>query len=392
MIDQFKNMMIGIFVLAAFAIIVFMMLFLHPNLSDEGKTLRVRFADIDKISTGTRVTFAGKPVGEVIEIREIGHGERIEYNGIIYIYELELAIDSQVEVYMTDMIIARTSGLLGEKSVAINPQVIKKDEERILVTDQIIYATETGSVESTLKEFQELSDKIEVALNSVIDALEVMHKSQMWDHLSDAVKQIDDIAIALNESKLWLGANKVINNIDSITSSINDPEKLGKIVDNVSKLSSSGVNVLAQIEQGHGTLGRMIVTDEFYLSTASLLSKAEVILNDINHYGILFHQDKGWQRLRARRLNLLQTLRTPQEFRNYFNDEIDSIATSLERVSMVIEEVECLPCRSLWQDPCYIKVYSELLRRVATLEEYLQMYNQQVVDTQVQKTEFTYYQ
>lgn len=392
MVSQFKNMMIGIFVIAAFAIIVFMMLFLHPNISDEGKTLRVRFSDIDKISTGTRVTFAGKPVGEVVSVHEIGHGERVEYNGIIYIYELVLGVDSSVDVYLTDMLIARTSGLLGEKSVAIVPQVIKKGEQRILVTDQTLYANETGSVESTLKEFSELSDKIEITLNGFIEAFDVMHKNQLWDHLSDAVKQVDSIATALNESKMWEGANRIINNVESITASLNDPDKLRKIVDDVSKMSTSGTNILAHIEQGNGTIGKLIVTDEFYLSTASLLSKAEVILNDINHYGILFQQDKGWQRLRARRLNLLQTLRTPQEFRNYFNDEIDSIATSLERVSMVIEEVEALPCQSLWQNPYYVKVYAELLRRVATLEEYLQMYNQQVVDTQVQRTEFIYYQ
>lgn len=391
MVDQFKNMMIGIFVVAAFAIIVFMMLFLHPNFSDEGKTLRVRFADIDKITAGTRVTFAGKPVGEVVSIHEIENGERIEHNGIIYIYELKLAIDTLVDVYMTDIIAARTSGLLGEKSVAITPQIVNKDQPRMLVGDQILYATETGSVESTLRDFQKLSGKIELALNRVIEALNVLHKGHMWDHLNNAVKQINAIAGELNESKIWLSASKVINNMDSITTAINEPSKLHTIVENASALSTSGVNILSRIEQGQGTLGRIIATDEFYLSTASLFSKAEVILNDINHYGLLFHQDKGWQRLRARRLNLLHTLSTPQEFRNYFNDEIDSISTALERVSMVIEEIECLPCHTLWEDPCYTKVYAELLRRVATLEEYLQMYNTQVVDCKVQKSEFTYY-
>ena len=54
----------------------------------------------------------------------------------------------------------------------------------------------------------------------------------------------------------------------------------------------------------------------------------------------------------------------------------------------MIEEVEALPCHSLWQDPGYIKVYAELLRRVAMLEEYLQMYNQQVVEYPVEATEF----
>ena len=98
--DQFKNIMIGIFVFAALAIVIFIMLFLHPNIGNEGKTLRVRFSDIDKITTGTRVTFAGKPVGEVLKIEEIDAGERIDHNGVIYVYELLLAIDTGVEVYL----------------------------------------------------------------------------------------------------------------------------------------------------------------------------------------------------------------------------------------------------------------------------------------------------
>ena len=47
MIDQTKNMMIGLFVIAACAIITFIILFLHPSVGDEGRVLRVRFANVD---------------------------------------------------------------------------------------------------------------------------------------------------------------------------------------------------------------------------------------------------------------------------------------------------------------------------------------------------------
>jgi phospholipid/cholesterol/gamma-HCH transport system substrate-binding protein len=61
--DQAKNILIGIFVIVACAIIVFVLMFLHPSVGDESRLLRVRFANIDKITLGTRVNFAGKPVG-----------------------------------------------------------------------------------------------------------------------------------------------------------------------------------------------------------------------------------------------------------------------------------------------------------------------------------------
>ena len=112
-------------------------------------------------------------------------------------------------------------------------------------------------------------------------------------------------------------------------------------------------------------------------------------MNDINHYGLLFHLDKNWQRLRARRLNLLCKLRSPQEFRNYFNDEIDQISTSLSRVSMVLENQGCVQMAPrLVQDYQFSKVFAELLRRVKQVEEELKLYNIQLVDEVAEITEF----
>ncbi len=61
--EQQKNMLIGIFVLAACATIISIVLFLRPTVGDGKKTLYVRFSNINKITVGTRVTYAGKPVG-----------------------------------------------------------------------------------------------------------------------------------------------------------------------------------------------------------------------------------------------------------------------------------------------------------------------------------------
>lgn len=372
--DQVKNMMIGIFVIAAFAIIIFIMLFLHPNIGNEGKKLRVRFADIDKISEGTRVTYGGKPVGEVVSIDEIvKKGEdRLEHNGFIYVYELTLAIDSGVNVYLTDEITSRTSGLLGEKSVSIMPIPVKNKEKLILVTDQILYATESGTVESTLKEFKELTDKVDIALNNINDALKKLRDAQFWENISKTAKNASDITDSLNKPK---ELEEIVSNILDFSKSINE-------------MTKSTNEIIANVQKGEGTIGKLLVKDDMYVQLSSLLSKAETTLNDVNHYGILFHLDKGWQRLRSRRLNLMQTLRTPQEFRNYFNDEIDSISTSLSRVSMVLEKTdeEC-PTMELWQNPEYVKVYGELIRRVAELDEYIRMYNQQVMESKTKVTE-----
>lgn len=361
--DQAKNMLIGIFVIAACAIIIFLLMFLHPSVGDEGRILRVRFADIDKISVGTRVTFAGKPVGEVIEIRELPDVDvqRKIINGYVYVYELTLRVDTGVNVFNTDEVASRTSGLLGEKSVAITPGAPKSGETLYLVNEEIIYATETGSVEDALKELETLAIKIGATIDSVNLALDSMQKNNFWDNLGATAANVRNISQALNSPEKW---SETLTNIHGFSEKIN---------------------------KGEGTIGKLFAKDEMYLRLTSLLSKGETTMNDINHYGILFHLDKHWQRLRARRLNLLQKLSSPQEFRNYFNDEIDQIQTSLSRVSMVLESQGNQPpycCSNLLTSSEYTKVFAELMRRVSALEEEVRLYNEQIVDTAVKETEF----
>lgn len=363
--DQMKNLLIGIFTAAALLIVIFMILFLHPYAGDQGLTLRVRFTDIDKVNAGTRVLLAGKPVGEVktVKLLDEVNKARIERNGDVYVYELELAVDSGLKVYNTDRISLRTSGLLGEKSVSIDPEPARSGEKLRVVNDEILYAEGVGSVEDTFKDFKAIADKFDFVLDLVSDALKELRDRHTWENVSNTVENFSDLSTKLNDS--WTDVHDSLRNI--------------------ADTSENAKQISEKMNTGEGTLGKLIATDDLYLRTNSLMGKGETILDDINHYGLLFSSDKGWQRLRARRMNMLEKLRTPQEFRNYFNDEINQISTSLSRVGMVLERTE--NNENLMNDNEYKKVFTELLRRVDMLEEALRMYNIQAVDKETQKTE-----
>lgn len=395
MADQVKNLMIGLFVTAAAGIVIFILMFLHPRIGDEGKIIHVRFTDIDKVTIGTRVTYAGKPVGEVIGIDEIEEGRngKTDSGSHVYIYDLTLRVDSKVKVFNTDEISLRTSGLLGEKNVDITPIAPEKGQVLLEIDGQVIYAQQTGTVEETFKEFKEAADKLEAALDAATDILNRIRENKLVEKVTTIVENVESITAALNKpdelaetilnvqqfskslNSSWVGVDKFIKDIDDAALSI-------------TATMGHGQGIFNKITTGEGTLGKFLVTDDVYLRTSSIMSKMETILDDINHYGLLFQSDKGWQRLRARRLNLLQQLSTPQEFRNYFNDEINQISTSLSRVYMVLNEVENDPCcGDLMQDREFTKVFAELMRRVTMLEEEVRMYNTQIVETQVRSTE-----
>jgi phospholipid/cholesterol/gamma-HCH transport system substrate-binding protein len=88
-----KNILIGLFVTGAIAIMISLVLFLKPTVGDGKKILCVRFTNIAGITVGTRVSFAGKPVGEVISIKELPNArDHADEMGRIYMYELVLKL------------------------------------------------------------------------------------------------------------------------------------------------------------------------------------------------------------------------------------------------------------------------------------------------------------
>lgn len=392
MADPFKNFMIGLFVIISGVIIVFILMFLHPTIGDERKTLLVRFTDIDKVTPGTRVTYAGKPVGEVVDIKEVEYGRNgpTDSQGHVYLYELKLHVDSGVRVYNTDQVSLRTSGLLGEKSVEITPIAPKPGEKLVIIDDKVLYAIESGSVEETFRQFKTVAGKIDVALDSLTKILDKIRSTEIVENVASTIENVKSITAALNIPQ---DISETVQNIHTLsTKAVQSWDSVDKTIHDIDQAALGATTLVNdmdhRITNGEGTLGKLLNDDALYLRTNSIMSKLETTMDDINHYGLMFHSDKGWQRLRARRLNLLQKLRTPQEFRNYFNDEVNQISTSLTRVYMVLNELEQDPyCANMGQDRDFMKVFAELMRRVTMLEEEVRMYNTQLVETQVHETE-----
>lgn len=401
-----KNILIGIFVLLAFCVIVFILLFLHPSVGDNGRILHVRFTDIDKINVGTRVTFAGLPVGEVISIKEIPEARtsRSEHNGEIYIYELTLEVDSSVKVYNTDMIYIRTSGLLGERNIEIDPQPLHLNEKLELIDNTIIYAEPSASVESTLKQFGTLSNKIEVVLDNFNGALQDIKKNEIIPKLGQATSNIVDITNALNQPekwhrtidnivtlaedarKSWTTVDKTIHNFQTFSVNLNKTgETADKAFNNFNTASEEFKNMMLYARSGKGNIGQFFMNDDIYLRFKSILNKGSTLVDDMKQYGLLFQHSKGWQRANARRMNLANRLSSPDRFANYFDDGVDQISTSLSNVCVVLNENGTNP-GELMENPDFKQKLAELMKKVETLEEALKMYNEQMITLKEQNT------
>lgn len=394
MLSQTKNMLIGLFVVVACGLIVGIILFIEPSIGDGKQVLNIRFSNVNGITVGTRVTFAGKPIGEIVAINTIpnARNQPSDELGQIYYYQLVAHIDSHIKVYTTDEITVQTSGLLGEKSIAIIPKPVPKGMHPKLATSNTpLYANSVDPIESAFHQLSELSEKVEDAVDSIVSWIDANGPAlgEAVRSFDRAMKEFGDTMATVNDEDLitttktaiesFTNTNLSIQNVICQLEEDNVFKNIGQTIDNFKGASASMEHILQNVEDGKGTLGKLLSDDDFYLKIMSVLSKVDVAMNDINHYGILFNLNKEWQRTRQKRATLLNALKTPNQFKDYFESEVDSINTSMARIAILIEKAEQTPEKQrILKSDLFKKDFAELLRRVNELLDNLKLYNQEL--------------
>lgn len=363
MTGSMKNLLVGIFILAAIATLVAIIMFLKPTVGDGKQTLYVRFSDIGALNVGTRVSFGGRPVGEVVAMEEIPEARKQPSDslGRVYFYQLTLHVDSSVNVYNTDEISIQRSGLMGERSISITPKTPPQGVTPRLVGEQPIYADSVDTLQNALLDFSDLSATMEDTFRKVRD----------WIH-----NYGDDVAVAIQETGGAFGSAQIA--LDQMQEA-DAFRNAGAVVESLKSASNSFDTVCSNLACGKGTAGKLIDGDDLYLQLNAVMTKANTLMNDLNHYGILFHLNKQWQRTRLKKISELNALSTPQNFQTYFQNEVDDINASMSRISMLINKAEGNPNRStILSNPQFKRDFAELLRKADELSDNLRLYNQQL--------------
>lgn len=301
--EKFKLFWLGIFVLVGIVITSWLLLFLKPTAGDGKLLLTARFSNIDKVSIGTRVTFAGKPVGEVKEIREITNsrnGSSDEY-GNLFIYELILRVDSSVQVFTYDEINFATSGLLGEKSIAIIPKSAPfgapPPQE---VTHDVLYARSIDKLEATLHQVADVAKGLENTMEGINQFLTVNADdfSSALKAFSNAAQEANTFLASANKTDF---VGKTTKAIESATTTFSKANVLFE--DAIKKdLLGSFHGITSQLNSGEGTLGRLLYNEGFYIQLTDVMCRLNRLVEDINNFGLLFQYDRGWQRLHRERM------------------------------------------------------------------------------------------
>lgn len=304
MSDGFKAFWLGLFVIGAIVLVSWLVLFLEPSIGDGKVTLKVLFSNIDKVIEGTHVTYGGKPVGEVVKIVEIPNPRDAEADqfGNLYLYELTLKVDSSVQVYTYDEILFSTSGLLGEKSVAILPKAPPFGAPPAEnVSNQTLYARSTDQLASTLNQLSNLAERFQDTLGNVNTFINA-NKAELHSTLTSFGHASEELKNFLERANEMDVAGKASLASDSLIAAMTKADNFFKVARDSRLIERVGTSfdrlhdLTLQFSNETGSIGRLLNSDSTFVQITTVLCQLQSILYDIKKYGILYQFDRKWQR------------------------------------------------------------------------------------------------
>ncbi len=311
MSERTKLFWLGVFIILTLCVLGWLLLLLRPSYGDAGKEIRVRFANVEGISPGTQVVFAGKPVGEVVKIIPVpdARNEPPAPDGDLYFYELILRVDSSVDIYSYDKISYATTGLLGEKSISIIPRAAPPGSPPAQnITDTTIYAYSTDRLQETLSELLEIGREIESAIGELGDfvqenkeeltaTIQSLHATS--DEFGWLLHKTNEIELVCTLQETAFQATQTLNTANQLFHQILDKNLIATLSHSLNDLSQ----ITGNINAGQGSLGQLLQSDCLYYQLTTTLSRLDTLICDISNYCLLFQYNRKWQRLRACRIS-----------------------------------------------------------------------------------------
>jgi phospholipid/cholesterol/gamma-HCH transport system substrate-binding protein len=303
--EGMKAFWLGLFIIGAVVLTGWLVLFLKPSLGNGEEKLVVRFSNIDKISEGTRVTFGGKPVGEVVRIREIPNLREAPADslGNLYIYELTLKVDSSVKIYSYDEIIFATSGLLGERSISIIPRATAQGASPAHeITHDILYARSTDKLEESINKLTHVADRFQDTLQYINCFIET-NQQDFNDTLKSLIYTTREMRGLIADANAAHLIERLITVSECLVCTLSQAdlffsaatqyriiERLGSSFDSIHRIADL-------FSCGEGTIARLVNSDCLYVQVMGVLCHLQTVLHDIQNYGILYQFDRKWQKL-----------------------------------------------------------------------------------------------
>lgn len=284
-----KEVKTAILVLTGIALLIFGINYLRgENILGSSRVYYAEYDNVEGLVNSTPVTINGLNVGKVMDItfKEDGSGKLIVK--LLVENDYQFSKNSTAELY--------EAGLIGGKAVAIIPAF---DNAEIAKDGGFLQGSvKAGLSELVNQKLSPLQDKIEGAMGSadrllinLNDVLDEKTKSNLKNSIAALTTTIESFKGTSNSLNRLMKNNEekieaILTNAETATSDLTkmtgslSKSDLGQTVKNLELTLKNFDAILTNLENGEGTMGKLLTDDDLYDNLEGATKELESLLND----------------------------------------------------------------------------------------------------------------
>ena len=285
-----------IFVLCGVAFVAGLLYIQDISIKKSKYTFTVMFENVQGLHVGDQVDMLGKKIGTVTKTRFMAQKIAVEL-AIDNSFSFSIPIDSKIEV--------KSEGIIGSKFISITPGFNRKDYilpgtiveglrefDLTEITPDIVPMTQDLSAFARqLKAIlgKEEGDKIRLTIKNIESftaQLDSLISAKDINNFQTTMKNMRDVTAELKE-----GINKEIDKLDQMLNSFKAvTDKSDELSTTISELRKSSESfssatqkldmLLTKMENGEGTLGKLMNNDTLHENMNSLLNEVKILVQD----------------------------------------------------------------------------------------------------------------
>ncbi len=323
----FCEMRVGLFVIIAIAVLIFLILQASGDISFARKIrLKAQFLTAEGLRPGGEVRLAGVRIGKVDEVRLLPPTDNPNNPKV----EAVLALDSKIDgKAVTDLVRTDSKAQLATPSM--------------LGSDRIINITPGTSLGNPVQEGQTLPTTTEGGMAQLTES-----GNELVGQLNELSTQVTDITRKINEGQGTLG--RFVNDeafYDNLNVTIRETQGImrqlrsgdgsaGKLINdpalynNLNGVSAQLQGIAADLRQGRGTAGKLLTDETLYNEARSTIARLDTSVDQINGIVTDIRQGRG----------TAGKLLTDEDLYNDARSAIARFNTSAERIDNLITGVQ----------------------------------------------------
>jgi len=285
-----KELKTGIIAISIIALVIWGYNFLkNQKLYDTSRTLYAEYNNVQGLSISSPITMNGLIVGKVKEISFHPSKEGVLVVTMNFSNPIEFSTNSVAEIYSPDFI----SGKSLKIRIAYDDAIIAKDGDTLIGKfDSGILGTineQIAPLQNKVESFIVNTDTVMKNLNSILDVENQKNLKTSLKHLDATLRNFEKVSmsadkiLASNNDKIdsiLNNANVAMNNFSNMVDSLEKAD-LGATVIRL-QTTLDGFNILLDgIEQGKGSIGKLMKDDQLYVNLTNASKELEELLRDL---------------------------------------------------------------------------------------------------------------